>query len=301
MTAIQEQVQTRRDATMHPGTPDESVRLLVSCTDRCGVVARVSSFLAEHAANIVQSDQDLTGASGGRSFLLTVFHLSQMAEQLPAFDDAFAEEVARPIGARCYFRPVTTRDLRLAVRAPPSRLSLAGTAASSHWTSCRWCLTFGIPFAHIPVTAETKAVAEERQLDLLRARGVELIVLARYMQTLSGDFLVRAGAPVINIHHSFLPAFAGAGPYSQAKQRGVKLIGATAHYATEDLDDGPIIEQDVVRVTHRADVSEKARLGADIEPAVLACAVGWHATTASWWTGAQPSSLEARDIRRATE
>jgi formyltetrahydrofolate deformylase len=134
---------------------------------------------------------------------------------------------------------------------------------------------FGVPFEFIPVTRQTKPEAELKQLELLHDR-VDLIVLARYMQILSADFLDRIGVPVINIHHSFLPAFAGAGPYERAKERGVKLIGATAHYATEDLDEGPIIEQDVVRVSHRASVAELTRRGADIERTVLARAVGWH-------------------------
>jgi formyltetrahydrofolate deformylase len=136
--------------------------------------------------------------------------------------------------------------------------------------------TFGVPYEYIPVTPTTKAEVEKRQLELLRGY-VDLVVLARYMQILSGDFLDRLGAPVINIHHSFLPAFAGAQPYGKAKQRGVKLIGATAHYVTEDLDEGPIIEQDVIRVSHRENVAEFARLGADIERTVLARAVTWHA------------------------
>ena len=134
---------------------------------------------------------------------------------------------------------------------------------------------FGAPFEHIPVTKESKAWAEQRQLDLLQGR-VDLVVLARYMQILSGDFLDRVGVPVINIHHSFLPAFVGASPYEQAKARGVKLIGATAHYATEDLDEGPIIEQDVVRVTHQHSTADLTRLGADVERAVLSRAVRWH-------------------------
>jgi formyltetrahydrofolate deformylase len=135
--------------------------------------------------------------------------------------------------------------------------------------------SFGVPFEHIPVTKATKPEAERSQLDLLRGE-VDLVVLARYMQILSGDFLDRVGVPVINIHHSFLPAFAGAGPYERARDRGVKLIGATAHYATQDLDEGPIIEQDVVRVTHKDTVAELSRRGADIERTVLARAVTWH-------------------------
>jgi formyltetrahydrofolate deformylase len=134
---------------------------------------------------------------------------------------------------------------------------------------------FGVPFHHVPVTRASKAEAEQHQLDLVRGHA-DLVVLARYMQILSGTFLDRVGAPVINIHHSFLPAFAGAGPYERAKERGVKLIGATAHYATEDLDEGPIIEQDVVRVSHRASVPELVQRGADIERTVLARAVAWH-------------------------
>jgi formyltetrahydrofolate deformylase len=127
----------------------------------------------------------------------------------------------------------------------------------------------------VPVSRETKPQAEQTMIDLL-AGNVDLVVLARYMQILSDDFLRRVDAPVINIHHSFLPAFAGADPYARAYERGVKLIGATAHYATEDLDEGPIIEQDVTRVSHRSDSAELTRIGRDIERLVLARAVGWH-------------------------
>jgi formyltetrahydrofolate deformylase len=134
---------------------------------------------------------------------------------------------------------------------------------------------FGVPYHHIPVTKTSKPEAEQAQIDLLSGE-VELVVMARYMQILSEDFLARIGCPVINIHHSFLPAFAGAGPYQRAHHRGVKLIGATAHYATEDLDEGPIIEQDVIRVTHREDAAELERIGADVERLVLARAVSWH-------------------------
>lgn len=135
---------------------------------------------------------------------------------------------------------------------------------------------YGLPFHHIPVIAASKEAAEKSQLALLRKRKVELVVLARYMQVLSLNFLAGFGGPVINIHHSFLPAFAGGRPYHQAHARGVKLIGATAHYATADLDEGPIIHQDVTRVTHRHDVDDLVRLGRDLEKRVLAQAVRWH-------------------------
>ncbi len=147
--------------------------------------------------------------------------------------------------------------------------------ASNHPDLDQEVRAFGIPYHHVPVTPDTKPEAEARLLELLGER-VDLVVLARYMQILSGDFLDRLGVPLINIHHSFLPAFAGAEPYRQAERRGVKIIGATAHYVTEALDAGPIIDQDVGRVSHRDGVPELERLGADIERTVLARAVKLH-------------------------
>jgi formyltetrahydrofolate deformylase len=135
---------------------------------------------------------------------------------------------------------------------------------------------YGLAFHHLPVAAATRTADEARQLALLQTLGLGLIVLARYMQVLSADFLATFGGPVINIHHSFLPAFAGGRPYHQAAARGVKLIGATAHYATAVLDDGPIIQQDVARVTHRHGVEDLVRKGRDLEKTVLAQAVRWH-------------------------
>ena len=134
---------------------------------------------------------------------------------------------------------------------------------------------FGVPFLHVPATKDVRDEAEQRQLDLLRG-NVDLVVLARYMRILSPTFVQRWPNRIINIHHSFLPAFIGAAPYRRAKERGVKLVGATAHYVTEDLDEGPIIEQDVVRVDHRHSVEDLVRLGADVERAVLSRAVSWH-------------------------
>jgi formyltetrahydrofolate deformylase len=147
--------------------------------------------------------------------------------------------------------------------------------ASNHEELRRPVEAFGLPYHYIPVARDDKPATEAKLLELLEGR-CDLVVLARYMQILSGDFLDRLGVPLINIHHSFLPAFPGAQPYEQAKQRGVKLIGATAHYVTEELDDGPIIEQDVIRVTHRDQVETLRRRGADIERVVLARAVEWH-------------------------
>ncbi|MGH7946807.1 MAG: formyltetrahydrofolate deformylase, partial [Opitutaceae bacterium] len=150
------------------------------------------------------------------------------------------------------------------------------TIVSNHTELGAAARNYDLPFVHIPVTSATKAAAEAEQLALLKELRIDLVVLARYMQVLSAEFLERCAAPVINIHHSFLPAFAGGRPYHQAHARGVKLIGATAHYATRELDEGPIIHQDVARITHRHDVEDLVRKGRDLERLVLAQAVRWH-------------------------
>ena len=264
-------------------------RLVVACMDGPGIVAKVSTFLHRHGANIVQSDQYSTGPVGGRFFLRVEFHVRDLAEQLAELEHDFTVEVAPMLEGTFRFRAAgsITRVAVFVSRYEHCMLDLLWRTrsgelpvevvqvVSNHPDLAADVARFGVPFAHIPVTRDTKPEAEQRQLELLCGR-VDLVVLARYMQILSGDFLGRIGVPVINIHHSFLPAFAGAGPYERAKERGVKLIGATAHYATEDLDEGPIIEQDVVRVSHRANVAELTQLGAHIERAVLARAVGWH-------------------------
>jgi formyltetrahydrofolate deformylase len=146
---------------------------------------------------------------------------------------------------------------------------------SNHADLAEQVRPFGVPFVHVPATKDNRAEAEQRLLDLVRGNA-DLVVLARYMQILTNDFLSNVGCPLINIHHSFLPAFIGAAPYRRAKERGVKLVGATAHYVTEELDDGPIIEQDVVRVDHRHSVDDLTLLGADVERVVLSRAVLWH-------------------------
>jgi formyltetrahydrofolate deformylase len=146
---------------------------------------------------------------------------------------------------------------------------------SNHSDTAGEVRSFGVPFFHVPSAGPDKSAAEAEHLRLLQG-NVDFIVLARYMQILSGNFITRINVPIINIHHSFLPAFIGAGPYTRARERGVKLIGATAHYVTEDLDEGPIIEQDVVRATHADSVADLQRRGADVERTVLARAVRWH-------------------------
>jgi formyltetrahydrofolate deformylase len=261
-----------------------SVRLVISCPDRPGVISAVSTFLAQAGANIVRSDQYSTDPAGGEFFLRMEFTgaAADIAERFGHevgerfdmtwrfWDAARLKRVAILVSREDHcLQELLWRSRRGELEA---ELVLV---ASNHEDTRRDVEGFGLPFHHVAVTPETKPAAEERLLELLAGR-CDLVVLARYMQILSREFLDRLGVPVINIHHSFLPAFAGAAPYGQARERGVKLIGATAHYVTEELDAGPIIEQDVIRVSHRDDVPMLTRLGADIERAVLARAVQWH-------------------------
>jgi formyltetrahydrofolate deformylase len=273
-----------------PAPDPDTGRLLISCPDRPGIVAAVAAFLHERGANIAQSDQYSTDPEGGRFFLRMVFHLAGLRERLAALEAQFAAEVAEPFGMRYEAgdASVPKRVAILVSRYDHCLLDLlwrwrrgelamdVGVVVSNHPDLAGEVEAFGVPYEHVPVTPETKAQAEARQLELLGGGRYDLVVLARYMQVLSGRFLEQVGCPVINIHHSFLPAFAGAGPYERARERGVKLIGATGHYVTEDLDAGPIIEQDVIRVTHRDTAAELTRLGADIERTVLQRAVKWH-------------------------
>ena len=263
-------------------------RLVVSCPDRPGIVAAVSRFLFERGANIVHSDQHSTDPTGGEFFLRVEFDL----DDLPVRAAAIARE----------FVPIADRyamDWRLALDDVPQRIAVfvsredhcllellwqqrAGDLATeialvigNHAELASVVAPWAVPFHYVPVTAATKAEAESAQLALLDGR-VDAIVLARYMQILSPVFVERWRHRIINIHHSFLPAFVGAKPYAQAHARGVKIIGATAHYVTADLDAGPIIEQDVQRVDHRYDVDALRRIGRRIERTVLARAVAWH-------------------------
>lgn len=266
-------------------------RLLVSCDDRPGIVAAVSGFLAGSGANIVASDQHSTADSAAdrRFFMRTEFNLDLEGERFGAFE-AELDEAVSPLGISWALSPGGRRK-RIAVLASREehcllemlwrgrRDALDGdivVVASNHEDLGGDVEAFGVPFHHVPNTPEIKEAAERSMLVLLGEYEPDVIVLARYMQILSGEFLDDLGVPAINIHHSFLPAFAGADPYRRAHERGVKLIGATAHYVTEELDAGPIIEQDVVKVGHRDDVEALVRLGADVERLVLARAVRLH-------------------------
>jgi formyltetrahydrofolate deformylase len=263
------------------------MRLLVTCPDRPGIVAAVSRFLFESGANIVQSDQYSSDPSGGQFFLRMEFAAPSeacegLAERFGLVAERFdmtwrlwnAAERKR-IAILVSREDHCLQDLLYRWRRDELDAEIV-LVASTHADHRAAVEGLGLPYHHVPVpNPESKPESERRLLEILDGE-CDLVVLARYMQILSGDFLRRVGVPLINIHHSFLPAFAGAGPYAKARERGVKLIGATAHYVTEELDAGPIIEQDVNRVSHRHDVRDLTRLGADIERTVLARAVAWH-------------------------
>jgi formyltetrahydrofolate deformylase len=264
---------------------DHTARLLISCPDGPGIVAAVSRFLYEQGANIVSSDQYSTHPQQGTFFMRSAFYLPAIDSDRGAFETAFG---ALAGGFGMQWRIAYASDRRrvalMASREDHCLLDLLWRnrrgeldmdvvcVISNHELLRAEVEALGVSFVHIPVTRETKPQAERRALDELAGRA-QLLVLARYMQILTGDFLARLDCPVINIHHSFLPAFAGAEPYRHAYERGVKLIGATAHYVTEELDEGPIIEQDVQRVGHRYTVSDLERVGRDLERMVLARAV----------------------------
>lgn len=271
--------------------PTDRGRLLIVCPDQPGIIAAVSRFLFEQGANIVHSDQHTTDPSGGQFYLRVEFDLPGLPERVNTLDTEFARIVAAPRAIQHRFA-LAAVPKRLAVFVSKEEHCLLellwqqrsgdlgaeiALVVSNHRDCAPLVEPFGIPFHHVPVMKDIKADAETQQLALLAEAGVDAVVLARYMQIVSGDFIRRWEHRIINIHHSFLPAFVGAKPYAQAHARGVKLIGATAHYVTEELDAGPIIEQDVQRVDHRHTVEDLKRLGRQIERTVLARAVSWHA------------------------
>jgi formyltetrahydrofolate deformylase len=262
--------------------------LLVSCPDRKGIVAALAQLLYGHGANILDSDQH-TDAEASIFFQRIRFDTSELHTDRVTLERAIAEVAARfEMSYRLSDDQVRRRvaifvsqydhclfDLLWRHRAGELNGDIA-LVIGNHDTHASVAAGFAVPFVHLPISAETKPDVEARQLALLAEHRVELVVLARYMQILSADFLRAFPGDVINIHHSFLPAFMGGKPYQRAYERGVKLVGATAHYATPELDEGPIIEQDVVRASHKDAVPDLVRKGRDLEKVVLARAVRWH-------------------------
>ncbi|MGO2112980.1 MAG: formyltetrahydrofolate deformylase [Pseudoclavibacter sp.] len=270
---------------------DEECRLIVHGEDRPGIVSTVSKIIADFDANIVSLDQYSTDpVGGGRFFQRTAFQVRGFAAIRPQLESELDVKLKDGMGLE--WRLVDSSRLkRVAIFASKTDHCLLDLlwkhrrgeleiditmVVSNHPGLAEQVRPFGIPYFYVPVTNGDKRAAELEHLRLLDG-NVDFVVLARYMQIISADFIREVGVPIINIHHSFLPAFIGAGPYQKAKDRGVKLIGATAHYVTEELDEGPIIEQDVVRVSHASTTRDLTRRGADVERAVLARAVAWHA------------------------
>ncbi len=268
---------------------DTTARLLITCPDRPGIVASVTNFLYSHNVNITSLDQYSTDPEGGVFFMRLEFQTPNLDLSKAALEQAFAKVVAERF----------QMDWRISYAKPFKRMAILVSKTDHALLELLWLWkqgqlqgevvmvisnhpdlqeaveSFGIPYHHIPVSKETKVESEKQVLELMDGK-VELVVLARYMQILSGEFVSHYPNRIINIHHSFLPAFIGANPYKQAYDRGVKLIGATAHYVTEDLDAGPIIDQDVARVSHRNTVKELRELGRDLERRTLARATRWH-------------------------
>jgi formyltetrahydrofolate deformylase len=262
--------------------------LLINCPDRKGLVAAIADFLYRHNANILHADQHQDAENN-----LFLMRVEWELNDFSIMPEAFAE----------HFSPVADRfqmqwQLKLSRQRPRVAIMVShydhclvdllyrhqsGELAcdiplivSNHKATQRLAEFYGIPFHHIEMTKDNKAEAEARQFALFDQHQVDLIVLARYMQILSPDFVKRYPQRIINIHHSFLPAFIGARPYHRAFERGVKLIGATSHYVTEVLDEGPIIEQDIMRVSHRDQIDDLIQKGRDLEKVVLSRAVRWH-------------------------
>ena len=285
-------VRRRLDGLTAERAPSEKYRdvgrLLITCPDRPGIVAAVSRFLYESGANIIESQQYSTDPFAGTFFLLVEFHLPGLASRVDDLAVRFAPlsdefsmrwklnraEQLKKIAIFVSKAEHALLELLWLVHSGELNVGLR-MVISNHQDLADIVAGWGIPFHFVPVSPETKDAAEAEQLKLL-GDEVDLVVLARYMQILSPRFLAAFPRPIINIHHSFLPAFVGANPYQAAADRGVKLVGATAHYVTAELDAGPIIEQDIVRVDHRCGAEDLRRLGRHVERSVLARAVAWH-------------------------
>jgi formyltetrahydrofolate deformylase len=265
-----------------------SAVLLVQCPDRKGLDATIADFIYRHDGNILHFEQHQAGEE--RFYLARVeWDLEGFRLKLDEFDEAFGP-IAHKFGMNWSIALGSQRP-RVAIFVSKYDHCLVDLLyrqrngelhcdfplmISNHDDAKHHAEFYGVPYYEIPVSKESKPQAEAQQLELLERYQIDLVVLARYMQVLSNDFIQRYPRPIINIHHSFLPAFVGAKPHQQAFQRGVKLIGATAHYVTEVLDDGPIIEQGVARITHKDDVDDLVEKGRDLEKVVLSRAVRWH-------------------------
>lgn len=266
-----------------------TARLTIRCPDTPGIVASVTGFLFSHGANIWHLDQHSSAAANGEFFMRVEFSTPDLDMSQAALESAFVSTVAERYQMNWHIH-YAAKKRRMAIFVSKHDHALLellwrhkqgeldcdiSVVISNHPDLKDEVERFGLRFEHIAASAETRDNAEQKALDIV-GKDTDLIVLARYMQILSADFVARFSDRIINIHHSFLPAFAGADPYQQAHDKGVKLIGATAHYVTAELDQGPIIEQNIARVSHRDNRDDLKRIGRDLERQVLARAVTWH-------------------------
>ncbi|UTL74048.1 formyltetrahydrofolate deformylase [Bacillus halotolerans] len=279
---------TQRLNEYRDGNEDKG-RLLVSCPDQPGIVAAVSAFLLEHGANIIESNQYTTDPEGGRFFLRIDFDCEGIQEKKEKLQDAFSSiadtfdmtwtlTMASDLKRVAIFVSKELHCLHDLIWEWQTGNLMAEIAVviSNHEDARDLVEPLNIPFHYLKANKDIRAEVEKQQLELLEQYDIDVIVLARYMQILTPDFVSAHPNRIINIHHSFLPAFIGANPYKRAYERGVKLIGATSHYVTNDLDEGPIIEQDIERVDHRDNADALKNIGRTIERSVLARAVKWH-------------------------
>ena len=266
-----------------------NIRLLIDCPDHKGLIAAISNFIALHNGNIVSADQYVSDSPNATFFMRLEIESNGFGLSREEFDSAFAP-LARVHGMNWRIS-FTDRPKRMAIMVSKHGHCLidllwrweAGEldaevplVISNHTDLAAKVEAHSIPFYHLPVTSASKSDQELAVAKLLREQRIDFVILARYMQILSPQFLGTCCRPIINIHHSFLPAFIGANPYQQAYKRGVKIIGATAHYVTADLDAGPILNQDIAHISHRSGIDDMVRIGRDVERRVLAQAVRWH-------------------------
>jgi len=280
---IKDQIETFKKQNQNRG------RLLVSCSDQPGIVAAISQFLYSHHANIIESSQYSTNPEGGVFFIRIEFECPQLKEKAAQMVEQFTE-LADKFSMQWKLTPVynvkktaifVSKELHCLQELlwewqSGDLMTDIALVISNHEEARLVVENLNIPFHYIPANKDVREQVEEQQLKLLEEYEIDVIVLARYMQILTPKFVSANPNKIINIHHSFLPAFVGARPYERAHDRGVKLIGATSHYVTNDLDEGPIIEQDVARVDHRSNVDALKKKGRSIERSVLARAVKWH-------------------------
>lgn len=279
----------RQDMMTNSKRFDNHGRLLVKCADKPGIVSKISTFLHEHGANIIESSQYSTDPENGTFFIRIEFHCDDLCQKKVEMDQSF-QQIAEAYSMEYRFN-FCSRQKRSAIFVSKETHCLMellwewqngdletdiAVVISNHEDARNMVEALGIPFHYIPANKDIRTQVEEEQIRLMKEYKIDLLILARYMQILTPNFITHFPNRIINIHHSFLPAFIGARPYERAFERGVKLIGATSHYVTNDLDEGPIIEQDVERVDHRSDTVALKKTGRQIERRVLARAVKWH-------------------------